>query len=420
MTPAARLQATIEVLSMVNNSKKTAQQALQHWGNTHRFAGSGDRRAIADTVYEILRHYFLYAEAMEDTHPRALVLAWLHFTKKVPLDEIEQIFCGAAYQPSPMRDGERAALQRGMPRTVSFAARCNMPPELEPLLAGCSQSEADLTALNTRAPFDLRVNLLKTTREHAYAALSKKHKLQPTACAPTGLRFAEPISLQDEPLYKNGSVEVQDEASQLTALLVQAQPDHAVLDYCAGGGGKTLALAAFMRNKGTIVASDIAQERLKNLRQRAERAGATNIRVAHSSTLSPEKKLFDRVVVDAPCSGSGTRRRNPEAMLQLTAQQVDNYAHNQRKILQQAAPFTAVGGRLVYITCSLFATENTAVAEHFLTQNPNFSVVPARDVWQQQLPKIAAPASVEQYAHLRTVDLHADSFFVAIFERTAV
>ena len=404
MTPGARIQAAIEVLSSIA-AGTSAMQALQHWGNTHRFAGSGDRRAIADTVYAVLRRYFAFGEIMGDAHPRALVLAWLGFEKGVPLCDIERLFCGEAYSPGSLREAERAALGRPAPE-LSVAARCNVPAETAPLFAETPDNELQLRAAAGRAPFDLRVNTLKSDRDSVIESL-RGHHAQTCRFAPHGVRLPETVNLQQHPLYLDGSFEVQDEGSQLAAEAVDARPGMDVLDYCAGGGGKTLALAAAMENSGTLVAADIAQERLKSLRARALRAGVTCVQQLHVSRLDPAKRQFDRVLIDAPCTGTGTRRRNPDAFLRLSVAQVQSFVARQSMILKAAAPFVRCGGRLIYITCSLLRAENEAIAEEFARTHPDFA--PADVV----VPGFAA----QPMLRIGTSVTGADAFFIAAFTR---
>jgi 16S rRNA (cytosine967-C5)-methyltransferase len=283
-------------------------------------------------------------------------------------------------------------------------------------------------ALRVEAPLDLRVNTLKTTPEEARAALALDGvETKPTALSPLGLRAQGRPPLANLASFKSGLIEVQDEGSQLAALLVDARPGMRVADFCAGAGGKTLAMAAAMENKGRIVACDVLQGRVERAATRLQRAGAHNVeRRGLTSERDPWVKRhaggFERVLVDAPCSGMGTWRRNPDAKWKLTPDYLKELLDLQQRILDSAARLVKGGGRLIYATCSLLPEENEAQIERFLAQHADFAVLPMADVWRDSIGrhKDAAPCPAgDAYLRLTPAQHGTDGFFVAVLPRAA-
>jgi 16S rRNA (cytosine967-C5)-methyltransferase len=387
MRPDARVQAAIDVLALVL-AGAAADRALQAWGRANRFAGSGDRRAIGDLVYAALRS----AAAARD--PRAAILAGLRAQGIDP----EPLFTGARHAPAPLTPEERAAL--GLPET-------GLPDWLLASLrrAYGARAEAELAALTQRAPVDLRVNTLKATRATALEKLAEDGiAAEPLDHPATALRIlAGSVDIDSSAAHALGYVEVQDAGSQTVAALADARPGMAVLDLCAGAGGKALALAAAMTNTGRLLACDTAAVRLKRLVPRAARAGATIIETRQLAEdwldqPNPFAETFDRVVIDAPCSGSGTWRRNPETRARLTPAGLAHLTALQARLLDAAAPLVKTGGRLVYITCSVLPEEDEDQATAFLARSPGFTAPPATRL---------SPASTA-----------TDGFFCAVFERS--
>jgi 16S rRNA (cytosine967-C5)-methyltransferase len=303
------------------------------------------------------------------------------------------------------------------------AVRDNYPPWLEPRLRALfgAALPAEMAALNGPAALDLRVNRLKANRPDARAALARDGvEAVPTPFSPAGLRVRARIPLATLESFKSGAVEVQDEGSQLAALLTQAEPGMRVVDFCAGAGGKTLALAAEMRNKGSLVACDISETRLTRSAQRLRRAGVSNV---ERRTLSTERDKwvkrhaggFDRVFVDAPCSGTGTWRRNPDAKWRLEPRDLEELAELQARILESAARLVKPGGRLVYATCSLLPEENDRQVERFLAAATDFALLPIGEVWRNAFGT-PCPADGEML-HLTPARHETDGFFVAVMAR---
>ena len=363
MKPAARIQAAIEVIGEIIGGDAPAERVLRRFFRARRYAGSKDRAAISELVYDVLRH-----RGRLDWHldgagsPRLFVAGFLLWINKI---EPYSIFSDEKYAPSSLTTEEQAVLscqQHGEPPDW---ARLNLPAWLWPMLAG--HGAANLAALNARAPLDLRVNSLKASRGEVIARLAAEGiEAHETPLAATGLRLAAGALVSASQSWRDGLVEVQDEGSQLAVARLDVRPGMTVLDYCAGAGGKSLALAAAMDNRGRIFAHDAAARRLARLAPRLARAGADIVQ-----TGLPEGPV-DLVLVDAPCSGSGTWRRNPNAAWRLTPARLAELGRLQAAVLDAAAEFVRPGGRLAYVTCSLLASENDDQVEGFLARHNDF------------------------------------------------
>jgi 16S rRNA (cytosine967-C5)-methyltransferase len=306
-----------------------------------------------------------------------------------------------------------------MPRAVA----CDIPDWLEPHLAAVygRRLEDEMAALNAAAPIDLRVNSLRADRETARRALAAEHiTAEPTPWSPLGLRLKHRAPLAGTSVFKDGFVEVQDEGSQLAALLADARPGMRLVDFCAGAGGKSLALAAGMNNRGKLVACEVSAWRLERSARRLRRAGVSNV---ERRTLTSERdpwvkhhaKSFDRVFVDAPCLGIGSWRRNPDGKWRARPQDLAELVERQRDILASASRLVKPGGRLIYVTCSLLREENEDQAEAFLAAHPDFALYPAARAWEETIGG-RSPAG-DEYLRLTPARHGTDGFFTAIFER---
>jgi 16S rRNA (cytosine967-C5)-methyltransferase len=374
MTPAARLQMAIEILEGLESTAQPTDRFLKAWFRTRRFAGSKDRRAIAEQVFAVQRRRSHFAHRMNDKAPRALVIAALAQVG----ENIEALFTesqGGGYGPAPLTDAERAALAapaRPEPRWVAGEYPQWLDGELKRAFGDDVLTQ--MQAFISRAPTDIRVNILKTTREAVIAALAAQGiTAAPTPYAPHGLRLAGKAgNLSTTPLFESGAFEFQDEAAQIAADLCDAQPGMRVLDLAAGAGGKSLALAAAMNNSGEIVACDVRGEALAELETRAARAGVTIIKTLPLEHTQPAG-LFDAVFVDAPCSGTGTWRRQPELRWRLTPARLAELTALQDRLLDQAAQLVRSGGRLLYATCSILPAENQDRVAAFLARTPRFT-----------------------------------------------
>ena len=430
MIPAARVAAAIEVLADIEARRRPAADALKDWGLARRFAGSGDRAAIASLVYDALRRKASSAWIMDEASPRAEILGALKQLRGLSEAEIAALFTGEGHAPAPLTEVERDRLQAGDLTGAPAYVSGDYPEWLAPAFA---ESFGDLAleegrALANRAPVDLRVNLLKTDRERALAALAHLSPV-PTPFSPIGLRIAirgdgRGPALSAEPAYVKGLVEVQDEGSQLAALLTGAEPGMQALDFCAGAGGKTLALAGMMGNQGQIYATDTDGRRLAPIFGRLERSGARNVQVraprGAQDVLADLAGRCDLVLIDAPCSGSGAWRRSPDAKWRMRPGALEQRIKDQIESLENAAQFVKPGGRLVYVTCSLLKAENEDRVAAFLESRADFLPVEAA-FWARAcgLEALAGQSS-KLGAGIRLSPLRTatDGFYVAALTRT--
>ena len=359
MTPAARVRSAIDILDAIiaaaSNGGAPADRIVSEWARSNRFAGSKDRRAIRELVYGAIRDC--------GPVPATGRSAMLRHAETLP--ELRDLFDGSAYGPTALVDGEPVA-EGGI-----------APDWLVERLAQSDIAGEEAQALLDRAPLDLRVNSLKASRD----LLDLPEAGEPVL-AELALRYPSGTQIEQWPAYTQGLVEVQDHGSQWACRAVAAQPGETVIDLCAGAGGKTLALAAMMDNRGTLIASDTDRGRLQRLPPRAEKAGAGMIETV---LLNPGKELemleawqgkADAVLVDAPCSGTGTWRRNPEARWRLTPVELGRYAAAQSRLLDIAARMLRPGGRLAYVTCSLLDEEGSDQIDAFLVRHPGWQVQP--------------------------------------------
>jgi 16S rRNA (cytosine967-C5)-methyltransferase len=390
MTPSARLSAAIEVLNDIDARRRPAADALKDWGLAHRFAGSGDRAAIAGLVYDALRRRASSAFVMGEETPRAIVLGMLRLQRGLTMEAIGQLANGARFAPAPLSDAERECLDKADLRQAPSWIAGDYPEWLDPHFTevfGDERAEEG-AALAQRAPLDLRVNTLKGDREAVMAALADLGA-QPTRWSPVGLRIvldadARSPPIHAEPAFIKGLVEVQDEGSQLAAQLAGARPGEQVVDLCAGAGGKTLALAAQMENRGQIYATDTDKRRLAPIHARLERAGVRNVQVrtprGKADAIPDLAGHADLVLIDAPCTGSGSWRRNPDAKWRVRPGALAKRSQEQATVLDHAAPLVKPGGRIVYVTCSVLGAENGAQIRAFLARHSGFTLRPPADI----------------------------------------
>ena len=429
MTPEGRVSAAIEVLADIAERKRPASEALKDWGVSHRFAGSGDRAAIGNLVFDCLRKRASAAYAMGEDAPRALVLRTLVIDWGMSPDEVERLCDGSRFAPAPLSEAERDGLGRTLPEDAPAYVRGDYPEWLAPAFADVfgDGAAAEGAALSMRAPVDLRVNTLKADRDKVLKALAR-YEAEPTPFAGAGVRIApregpaRSPHVEAEAGHGKGWFEVQDEGSQVAALMTGAGPKQQVIDLCAGAGGKTLALAAQMENTGQLYAYDADRLRLRPIFERLKRAGARNVQVlpaGEADALAPLESKMDLVVIDAPCTGSGVWRRRPDAKWRLSPEMLEARRGEQAAVLDQGAPLVKPGGRIAYITCSVLPSENREQVGAFLARHPDFAVVPWRQVWAAALP-VAAQGSADgsEETLLMTPRSHGtDGFFVAVMRR---
>lgn len=453
MTPAARLSAAIALLDEILDRKRPLGSALADWGKANRYAGSGDRNAIGNLVHDALRvkasalwimglRGEMEASSSEvDTGSRedngrkesgrAALLGMLRLLRGMETEAIAALFTGERFAPSPLTEAERAALAAADLADAPEPVRGNYPAWLDAeLVTSFGHTRvAEIAALANRAPVDARVNALKLIRLKAMEALGHLAP-EATPFSPYGLRFRPNAEgrapyIQAEPAFIKGAVEIQDEGSQLASLLAGAKPGMQVLDFCAGGGGKTLAMAAEMNNKGQIFATDNDARRLAPIHERLTRAGVRNVQVVTPKGKNPPdlKSLAgkcDLVLVDAPCTGAGTWRRHPDAKWRLRPNALDMRCEEQRGVLAEAKRYVKAGGRLVYITCSLLDAENGAQVRAFLAENPDFSSVdPAANAKAAGLGSIAMHRDASGLGLLLSPHrTNTDGFFISVLTRS--
>jgi 16S rRNA (cytosine967-C5)-methyltransferase len=389
VTPAARVQSAIDILDLIITSARengaAADTIFAQWSKSNRFAGSKDRRAVRDHVYAAIRAFGMI--------PKDGRAAMVGLAKRDA--ELAACFDGSNYGPTPIEQTEQRS------------ARSTLAPWLAKLI-----DPAEHEALLTRAPFDLRVNRLYAQREDV---LKQFEGAEPIPFTTDGIRLPSNIVIEQHPAWNQGLVEVQDAGSQLIAKACNVGPGMTVVDFCAGAGGKTLALAADMANQGRLVATDTNRDRLQRLPQRAERAGVT---IAEIRLLNPGEELdecadlignSDVVLVDAPCSGSGTWRRNPEARWRLTTKRLDQLAQIQAHVLKTAATLVKPGGAMVYAVCSLIAREGRSQIATFLNDH--------KSEWKAETLELGAGRADGAGVMLTPAHDGSDGFFVARLAR---
>ncbi len=418
--------SVVDVLQEIRCSPLPADTVLQQFFRKHRKMGKRDRAFVAETVYGMLRHYRRLAYAAQDqaSDVRFLVLLYL------------RVFgFGAASLDLPISLSERSRLEAAARRfqgpalpadpVAALGITYSLPDWLVAAWMAALPYEAverRCAALKEPAPLTIRVNTLKADRETVRQRLrAEGFPSQPTPYSPTGLILEEKAFIFRTRAFQEGLFEVQDEGSQLISLLTEAKPGQVVVDGCAGGGGKTLHLAALMQGKGRLYAFDVHKARLQELRPRARRADVHNIRlhVLPHNRAPIVQRLYgkaDVVLIDAPCSGSGVLRRNPDAAWKITPKRLAALVAQQQQILEAYAPLVRPGGRLVYATCSLLAEENERQIETFLAQHPEFTLLSAAEVLQRQ--HIALPGQTDAFLRLEPATHGTDGFFAAILLRT--
>ncbi|MCE1237107.1 MAG: RsmB/NOP family class I SAM-dependent RNA methyltransferase [Hyphomicrobiales bacterium] len=435
MKTGGRLQAAIEVLDDVETRRRPLADALKDWGLAHRFAGSGDRLAIGSLAFDALRRKASLAHRMGDASSRAAVLATFVETWGEGVAALEAALADP-HAPKPLTKAERARLALDPEAALADApdaVRADLPDWLVPSLAAMwgERLVEEGRALAGRAPVDLRVNRLKGDRAAALAALAGLSPVE-TPLSPVGLRLPEggpttkPPHVPSEAAYQDGLVEIQDEGSQLAALVAGARPGERVLDLCAGGGGKSLALAAEMGNRGKIFAYEVDKRRFGDFRDRASRAGASLVELRppqpKADVLGDLEGSIDCVFVDAPCTGTGTWRRRPDAKWRLRPNALDARMKDQDAVLDEAVRFVKLGGRIVYVTCSILMEENEDRVAAFLGRHAGFRLVDptarlGSDLAARLAPFVAPRAGLGPCLRLSPATADTDGFFAAVLER---
>jgi len=433
MLPAARTEAAIYLLGKIADERRPADDIVRAWFQARRFVGSKDRRDIRERVYGVLRRINRLEWHLADAekNARTRVLADLVLEG----ENVAELFDGSTHGPKPLDDTEQAIVERLTGKVLDDPdmpdyARGEIPEwlaqKLQPIMGDTFLKE--MAAMNAPAPMDLRVALARVTRAQAQQALNKSGvKAKATPYSPLGLRIEAHSDIARTPAFKKGLVEVQDEGSQLLSLLVGAKASMQVVDYCAGAGGKTLAIADRMglqggHSAGRLVACDIEESRLKRMDRRLHRARLDDLVERHvlgtgDAWAEMNEGAFDRVLVDAPCTGSGTWRRHPEQKKRLTEERLIELMASQDEVLNAAAPLVKPGGRLNYATCSPLAEENEQRLDAFLKLHPDFQVVPIQTVWIETMGELPCPEMPGDYLRLTPHQHWTDGFFVGILQR---
>ena len=432
MTPAARIATSIELLGEVAVSSRAADSVVEQFFRRRRYAGAKDRAAIVGRIFAALRHHarlgwWLSETGFRTDDARARILAELMLHEGLAAMDAARLFDSSPYGAPELSAAERELARklegRGlnapeMPEAIRAECPAWAYDELRERFGGRLSDE--LSALCDEAPVDLRVNSLSATRDQVLACLHDNGIAARAApLSPVGVRLEGRAALRGLAAFRDGWFELQDEGSQLVALLCCARPDQSLVDFCAGAGGKTLALAASMQNRGRIVACDTAAQRLAKGRVRVRRAGAgivePRLLAPDGDWLAQNRDQFDTVLVDAPCSGTGRWRRQPDA--RWLPIDLDELGATQDAILAQAAGLVRPGGRLVYATCSLLPRENQDRIAGFLARDPAFDVVPVDRVWAEAF---GGPCPAEgPFLELTPARHGTDGFFVAVLKSRA-
>jgi 16S rRNA (cytosine967-C5)-methyltransferase len=431
MTPAARLSAAIELIETIDAQRVPAAKALKEWGTAHRFAGSGDRAAIAGLIWDVLRRRASSAWIMDADTPRARVLGMLKLERSLDTEAIAALCDGGRFAPEPLSDGERSALTSRSLQDAPAHIAGDYPEWLDSHLAQVFGDDrvAEATAMASRAPLDLRVNTLKAKREKVLGSTAHLGTTA-TPWSPIGMRIdlgadARNPGIHAEEDFIKGAIEVQDEGSQLAALLSNAKPGEQVIDLCAGAGGKTLALAAMMQGKGRLIATDHDKRQLAPIYERLSRAGVHNCDVrtpkGPNDTLSDIHSSADLVLIDAPCTGTGTWRRNPDAKWRMRPGALEVRIKDQITVLDRAAALVKPGGRIAYITCSVLPQENNEQIRSFIDRHPEFAAVPSSQtvtvLWDKSEDFTAATLQSPEGLLMTPRRTGTDGFFVSVLKR---
>ena len=403
MQTGARYQAVLDLIGEIWNSGVPADNIINDYMRARKYIGSKDRRFITETVWNIIRNRMKLSFDAGSEDLRKIVLLYLkHYTSDKP----EDVFGSGQYAPSALTDDEKKLL-----------AAENEEPYPDYVEAECPQWLFEkikdvllLKSLNVPAPADFRINI--KSREAVMENMVKEgYSVEQTPYSPIGLRSRDRISLGNCMAYQNGEIDVQDEASQLAAVLCDVRPEHKVIDYCCGAGGKSLAIAYLLDNQGHILAHDVSAKRLEAIKPRMQRLGIKNIEL--TDWAADSDRDFDRFIIDAPCSGTGTWRRSPDAKFRLTPAKLRSLNSAQREILETAYPKVRSGGRIIYITCSVLRDEDEDIIKAFLQDKPDMKQLNVKELWEKKIG-CPYPCRDEHYLRLSPATTGTDGFFFTV------
>lgn len=426
------IDVTLKILERFEGEQKPLDRLMHHYFRDHKKHGSRDRREISSLIYSICRHWlqlewWIKKYSMPVTI-KSKVIVYLKLDQKFSTRQIKRLFEHPLFEKKRIEAHEEFLLQSLDGKDLSDSeqpswVRYNMPEWIALKLEKRFKSnfENELKALSEEAFVDLRVNTIKSSREDVYKALQKEgHDVSKMLYSPLGLRVQKRWAIGNSSLFQKGHIEVQDEGSQLISFFSQVKAGERVVDFCAGAGGKTLALSAQMENKGHIVALDTSSQRLKRLRTRLKRASVNNVEIRTLNTekdpwVKKHKGKYDCVLIDAPCSGVGTFRRNPDHKWRLSETDLNELVTLQQSILKSASRLVKKGGRLIYATCSLLEEENEQQAKAFLSDHTDFTGQPLKE-----LASNYAIDMIDQKAYdmiLTPCKYKTDGFYIAVFNR---
>ena len=437
MIPSARINATIEILEKVDRSSLNVDRVTASYFRQRRFAGAKDRSFIIELVYRLIRNRIKINWWLKSLdlaiNPRSQVIAGLALFNEGPIEDTADLFEEGVYSTGLLDDEEgnlikelavQSIINKKMPDNVKYECPDWIADRLRPIYG--DETNSHLEALNTEASFDLRLNTLTNPNREGIRKALKKQGLETelTPYSPFGLRANRRQRIDGTKHFKSGLIEVQDEGSQLTALLVGAAPGMQIIDFCTGSGGKALVMGGLMQNTGRIVAMEVSQNRLNQAGIRISRAGLHNIERKLISDESDKKtkrlaKKFDRVLVDAPCTGTGTWRRYPDIRAKYSDLDLENMMSLQDRILASAARLTKPGGCLVYVTCSLLREENEDRITALLSRREDYKIVPISKIWNEQVTVKGGgecPTNLEML-RLTPKEHNTDGFFAAVLMR---
>ena len=402
MKTSARYKAVFELMELIFADKEPADNIINSYFRERRYIGSKDRRFIGDKIWDIIRHRRRLEFEAGCLDYRKILAVYCRE------EDDNEVFSGGEYGLPCLSADEKEWLRTLPENPYPAAVECECP---DWLFEKINDNEL-CKSLNVQATADFRVN--RGSRENAAEQLRQEgFETSFTPYSPIGLRAEERINLNNCVAYKEGIIEVQDEASQLAALLCDVRPSDKVVDYCCGAGGKSLAIASLLKGQGMIEAHDINRKRFEQLCPRMQRLGISNIKTVEWVN---DGALYDRFIIDAPCSGTGTWRRSPDAKFRLNEKKLSELTQVQSEILETAYKHTASGGRIIYITCSVLADENSKQIEKFLLRHNDVKTVDMQKLWQTKID-CAYPSDEKRWLQLNPLISNTDGFFVSVIEK---